>query len=256
MKKTLTTLLFLAAALTLAAQPDSTILQKTFSVSPDTKVLFSPGNLQYQPSTHLWRFASSQTETLGWQEKQSYPKYRGWIDLFSWGSALNPTDFEQQQANNFVDWGLFCALPTGQGKQWRTLTLAEWTYLLSKRPNARRLYALAYVCGHYGLILLPDNWQRPKGIYMRTGPKEENYNAYNDEQWQRLQTAGAIFLPAETKRIGTQSQGSAFACRYWSSSPNPNKNNEALYLLVDPYLPQIKSAPTSHGLSVRLVQEY
>ena len=149
MKKTLTTLLFLAAALTLAAQPDSTLLQKTFSVGPDTKVLFSPGNLQYQPSTHLWRFASSQTETLGWQEKQSYPKYRGWIDLFSWGSALNP---------------------------WRTLTLAEWTYLLSKRPNARRLYALAYVCGHYGLILLPDNWQRPKGIYMRTGPKEENYS--------------------------------------------------------------------------------
>ena len=81
MKKTLTTLLFLAAALTLAAQPDSTLLQKTFSVGPDTKVLFSPGNLQYQPSTHLWRFASSQTETLGWQEKQSYPKYRGWIDL-------------------------------------------------------------------------------------------------------------------------------------------------------------------------------
>ena len=135
------------------------------------------------------------------------------------------------------------------------LSLDEWTYLLSRRPHARRLYALAYVCGQYGLILLPDNWQRPKGIYMRTGPKEEGTNAYNAERWKVLEAAGAVFLPAETRRAATQSQGSAEACHYWTSTPHPKQESQALYLLVDQYLPQIKPAPRSQGLSVRLVQD-
>lgn len=262
MRSFATVLLFILLSNLLSAQnptPDST--SKTadhyFSVSSDTRVRFAPGNLQYQPSTKMWRFAPSQIETLGWKESYSYPRYRGWIDLFGWGTALTPTNYsDNSQEYNFVDWGLFCGLPTGDGKQWRTLSLSEWTYLLSQRPKARRLYALAYVCGQYGLILLPDNWQRPKGIPMRTGPKEEGTNIYNATRWQTLEAAGAVFLPASVRRIGTLVQGSASACRYWISSPNPDTPTEALYLLVNPYLPQIKSAPKSHGLSVRLVQNY
>ncbi len=260
MRRLLIALLMLLAGLQASAQVPATDSTASplpyFSVSAECRVLFAPGNLQYQPSTHLWRFAPSQIETLGWQEKYSYPRYRGWIDLFGYGTALQPTNYSVSSAEyEFVDWGLFCALPTGGGKQWRTLTTAEWTYLLSRRPHARRLYALAYVCGQYGLILLPDNWQRPKGIYMRTGPKEEGTNVYNEERWKVLEAAGAVFLPAEVRRVGTESQGSASACRYWTATTNPKNRAEALYLMVDPYLPQIKSAPRAHGLSVRLVQE-
>jgi len=259
--KRLFALLLLAASLPLAAQspePDSTsCTPHLFSIGQDTRVRFAPGNLQYQPSTRMWRFAASQTETIGWETNYSYPRYRGWIDLFGWGTALTPTNFDEDDGGYaFVDWGLFCALPTDGGKQWRTMSLDEWTYLLSRRPHARRLYALAYVCGEYGLILLPDDWQRPKGIYMRTGPKEEGTNVYNAERWKTLETAGAVFLPAEARRVGTQSQGKATACRYWTSSPNPKQQSQALFLMVDQYLPQIKAAPKSHGLSVRLVQEW
>ena len=35
-----------------------------FSVSENTKVFFSQGNLQYQPSTHTWRFADEQYDYL------------------------------------------------------------------------------------------------------------------------------------------------------------------------------------------------
>lgn len=258
--KRLVLYIMLAVGLTSSAQtalPDSTQgVTHCFSVSADTRVRFAPGNLQYQPQTHLWRFASSQTETIGWQESYSYPKYRGWIDLFGWGTALAPNNCsDRDNEYAFVDWGLFCGLPTGEGRQWRTLSLDEWTYLLSRRPHARRLYALAYVCGQYGLILLPDNWQRPKGIYMRTGPKEEGTNAYNAERWKVLEAAGAVFLPAETRRAGIQSQGSPAACHYWTSTPHPKQEGQALYLLVDQYLPQIKPAPRSQGLSIRLVQD-
>lgn len=266
MKKSALTLLaavcFLSLSLpgTVAAQSASTDStgygQGLFSVSPTLKVRFSPGNLQYQPSTHLWRFAPQQTEVAGWQESYTSPRYKGWTDLFGWGTGSNPTNYSTKpEEYSYVEWGVFCALPTGEGKQWRTLGLDEWTYLLSKRPRARRLYALAYVCGHYGLVVLPDGWKCPKGIYMRTGPKEEGTNVYNEEKWKRLEESGAVFLPAETKRVGTETAGSANACRYWTSTANTKKGGEAIYLLVDPYLPQAKSASKATGLSVRLVQD-
>lgn len=253
---------FIAALVpgTLTAQVSTTDsigkAQGVFSVSPTLKVRFAPGNLQYQPYTHLWRFAPEQTAVEGWQEGYASPRYKGWIDLFGWGTGMNPTNYSTSpEEYSYVEWGLFCALPTSDGKQWRTLGLDEWTYLLSKRPRARRLYALAYVCGHYGMVLLPDGWRCPKGIYMRTGPKEEGTNVYNEEKWKRLEESGAIFLPAETKRMGTEAAGSANACRYWTSSVNAKKGTEAIYLLVDPYLPQAKSASKATGMSVRLVQD-
>lgn len=228
----------------------------TFAVSPTMKVRFAPGNLQYQPSTGAWRFAASQTDAAGWQPGYASSRYKGWISLFGWGTGDSPTNYSTMGGDyKYTDWGIFCALPTGDGKQWRALSVDEWTYLLSKRPRARRLYALAYVCGRYGLILLPDSWQCPKGIYMRTGPKEEGTNVYNEERWAQLEAAGAVFLPAEHKRMGTETVGSGGACHYWTSTNNRKKGDEAVYLLVDPYLPQARSASKATGMSVRLVQE-
>ena len=259
MKKILLMLL-MAACVPLTAQTIATDTigkcNGVFSVSPTTKVRFSQGNLQYQPSTRLWRFADVQTDVLGWQDYFASPRYKGWIDLFGWGTGDNPTGFSTSGSDyKYTEWGIFCALPTGDGKQWRALSVEEWTYLLSKRPRARRLYALAYVCGRYGMVLLPDEWKCPKGIYMLTGPKEDKTNVYNEEKWARLEAAGAVFLPAESKRMGTEAAGSANACHYWTSSNNTKKGDEAVYLLVDPYLPQAKSASRATGMSVRLVQE-
>ncbi len=259
MKKILL-LLFMALGLSLTAQeaaPDSIgKCQGLFSVNDSVRVRFSPGNLQYQPSTRLWRFAESQTDVVGWDSKYALARYKGWIDLFGWGTALNPTNYSEKASEySFVDWGRYCALPTNGGKIWRTLTMDEWNYLLAKRKNARRLYAIAYVNKCYGLVLLPDDWKCPKGVYVRPGPKEEAPNWYNEEKWAKLEAAGAVFLPCEGKRMGTALQGSANSCHYWTSTPSAKKTSEALYLLLDPYFPQGRSALKSTGLSVRLVQD-
>lgn len=261
MKKTLVLALIFAVLPAMAQNvvPDTATVGKCgglFSVSPTMKVRFSPGNLQYQPSTHLCRFASEQTEVLGWRPFFANDRYKGWIDLFGWGTATNPTNYSVKPEDySFTDWGFLCGLPTHGGKMWRTLSMDEWTYLLAKRPRARRLYAIAYVDRHYGLILLPDNWKCPKGVYVKTGPKEDHANWFTGEAWARLEAAGAVFLPAEERRVGTEAQGTASCCRYWTSSANAKKGDEALFVLVDPYVPQARSAAKHTGLSVRLVQE-
>ena len=230
--------------------------QGLFSVSNTVKVRFAPGNLQYQPSTHLYRFAATQTETLGWEAGFASERYKGWVDLFGWGTGSNAANRSEKASDyTFVDWGIYCALPTEGGKMWRTLTMDEWTYLLSKRPKARRLYAVAYVTGIYGLILLPDDWQCPKGVYLKPGPKEDKPNYFGQENWQKLEAAGAVFLPCEVKRMGDVPQGGASSCHYWTSSPNAKKSAEALYILVDPFVPQARSVAKPMGLSVRLAQE-
>lgn len=256
--KKLVALLFLAAALCVSAQTaDSTgRCQGVFSVGANTVVRFSPGNLQYQPSTGLCRFAATQTETLEWTPRCATDRYKGWIDLFGWGTATTPTNYSENAADyTFFDWGFYCGLPTNGGKLWRTLSMDEWTYLLAKRKNARRLYAIAYVDRKYGIVLLPDNWHCPKGVWVKPGPKEDQANWYTAEKWAILEAAGAVFLPCEGKRMGTQLQGNASCCHYWTSSANAKKADEALYLLVDPYVPQARSANKALGLSVRLVQE-
>ena len=255
-------ILFLVATIAASAQTvpsDSLQMGKCgglFSVSPTMKVRFSPGNLQYQPSTHLCRFAAEQTEVIGWKPFYGNQRYQGWIDLFGWGTAMQPTCYSVNPEDyRFADWGFYCGLPTDGGKIWRTLSMDEWTYLLSKRTRARRLYALAFVDGHYGLLLLPDNWRCPKGVYVKPGPKEDYINRYNLEKWALLEASGAVFLPCETQREGTEVRGSANLCHYWTASANGKKPLEALYLLVDTFVPRASSAPKHLGMSVRLVQE-
>ena len=68
------------------------------------QVYFSQGNLQYQASTNIWRFAENQWDYVGGTEngiesgnvyEQGVkcdntlisPTYNGWIDLFGWGTS-------------------------------------------------------------------------------------------------------------------------------------------------------------------------
>ena len=70
MRKLLSTLTFIAVSLTsIIAQTSSKNnegeLSGLFSVGENHQVKFSLGNLQYQPSTHTWRFAENQWEIIG-----------------------------------------------------------------------------------------------------------------------------------------------------------------------------------------------
>lgn len=76
---------------------------QTFSVSPDKKVYFSPGNLQWSATgggntatTHVsatgtaagtWRFSENQYDYIGSSNSYISSYYSGWIDLFGWGTS-------------------------------------------------------------------------------------------------------------------------------------------------------------------------
>ena len=181
-----------------------TFVSKPFTVDAKKKVVFSPGNLQYQPSTNSWRFAAQQYDYVGELNVDVSPHYSGWIDLFSYGSGDNPTlvcnenDYYDYESNaNFVDWGK--NLDSDSSKRWYTLSKDEWQYLLEKRDNAKELWGIGTVNHVKGVILLPDKWEIPKDLSFYPGADEKygwQLNVYLANDWQIMEKGGAVFLPA------------------------------------------------------------
>lgn len=192
-------------------------LKGEFSVSATKKVHFSQGNLQYQASTNTWRFAGTQYDIIGNNNSKVSSSYSGWIDLFAWASSgykiapyynsnSNPSvavnSDPKDIAGTKYDWGVYCAISNGGNvaNRWRTLTKAEWEYLINGRPNATSKRALGTVNGKKGLIVLPDYWELPEGctFQLRQSENVAGYetNEYTIAQWGQMEAAGAIFLPA------------------------------------------------------------
>ena len=262
MKRNTLLLLLLAVAFCASAQnqpsQDTAALkcQGLFSVSPTQQVRFSEGNLQYQPSTGLWRFAPEQTDIVGWNARYTDSYYKGYIDLFGWGTGMRPAQYSGNADDyTYTDWGTTCALPTGDGKLWRALTMEEWQYLLNKRPKARRLFGLAYIEGKFGLVLLPDDWKRPAGTWVQTGVPDTLKNYWSMRTWKRIEASGAVFLPSECRRMETRNDGGSAGCHYWTATPSNKKKDNASYMTVDIYGPRGREAVKAQGFSVRLVQE-
>ena len=183
-----------------------------FSVSATKQVTFSPGNLQYHPANNEWRFAENQYDYVGSANSSISATYNGWIDLFGWGTGDAPTksstDYSDYQT--FVDWGTN-QIGSDAPNTWRTLSKNEWDYLRCNRTNANDLCGVAQVNGVNGLIFLPDNWTCPAGVTFKSGFHIEYgmdyyaaYQTFTTEQWAKLDSAGAIFLPAAGHREGTR----------------------------------------------------
>ena len=146
------------------------------------QVIFSQGNLQYQPSTTTWRFAPNQWDYVG---AENYKRSDAdWIDLFCWGcngidtggSYYTPTTYGgsngcynpygsdtahlydgEEALKGKADWGAV-TISNGGEYTWRTLkdyinpgTDNEWQYILNTRatglivndtPNARYTMAI------------------------------------------------------------------------------------------------------------------
>ena len=206
-----------------------------FSVSPTKKVMFSQGNLQYQASTNTWRFAENQWNYVGGQDSgnvyengvkcdnmQVSAFYEGWIDLYCWGTSgwdcgnvyYHPydKDGEAEQygpGNNSLigeyanaDWGVYNSIVNGgnQPGLWRTLSLAEWHYLVEYRNQASDKYSLAQVNGVHGCVLLPDDWNCPSGLSFIPQSSDWTTNVFSEQQWIQMETNGAVFLPAGGSR--------------------------------------------------------
>lgn len=257
-------------------------LNGRFSVSKKQQVVFSQGNLQYCASVDIWRFAENQWDYIGEENKMASRKYKGWIDLFGYGTSgyderLQPyttkanTDVmdDDIERTNY-DWGVYNEISNG-GKQrdiWRTLTRRECDFLFNKRKTkSGLLYTKAKVNGINGIILFPDNWDNSTYSF-----EIDKYGRNsNNKRWAKydqtiidkstwvdvFESNGAVFLPAAGCRNGSGNRIGAVGedgC-YWSSTDA--KGEEDAHNLFFDYnsLNTNDKTITTEGLSVRLVQD-
>jgi hypothetical protein len=202
----------------------------TFSIGEAKKVAFSLGNLQYHVESDTWCFASSQLEFIGRKNANIDYSGSGIIDLFGWGTGSNPTTTRATKYGDydeFVDWGTN-KIGDDAPNTWRTLAVNEWNYIFNKRENARSMYGVAAVDGVNGMIILPDGWNNPLGLPFKSGMhKKEGVKYYaihqtiEKEQWEKMEKAGAIFLPAAGHRSPFEGEGfekGKELGQYWAST--------------------------------------
>ena len=235
-----------------------------FSVAADKHVSFSQGNLQYTQSTLTWQFASEQYEVIGADNIQD-SKLADRIDLFGWSANNNTAPFgvststtAADYAGDFVDWGVN-TISGDAPNTWRTLSADEWDYLISHRPHANDLHTKGSVEGAKGLIILPDNWLAQTGIALTPVADDANLapgvNAFTADQWQQMEQAGAVFLPAAGVRVGLKEvKDVAIYGGYWSDTPNQEGNILLQSFHVAP-CNYTDYSYRSYGRSVRLVHD-
>jgi hypothetical protein len=176
------------------------------------QVYFSQGNLQYKPSTNIWRFANNQWDYVGDDNINISETYNGWIDLFGWGTGSNPISNYNEP---FIDWGSNLISNGGNAANlWRTLTKEEWEYVMFNRTTQSGIrYSGATVNNVYGIIILPDNWNDSFYSFVGTPIDIDTWNNI-------FEANGAVFLPAAGRRFvnnnSMDNQG-RFGF-YWSSS--------------------------------------
>ena len=224
------------------------------------KVRFSQGNLQYQASTNIWRFAEHQWDYMGAANSKIGATNSGWIDLFGWGTGNNPKLSSENNGdyNTFVDWGVNAISGGGNAANlWRTLTREEWDYILNARADAAVKMATGLINGVHGLILLPDIWAMPSECTFNARFAGWDSNQYTLSTWAKMEAAGAIFLPATGCRLGLSVVNVAKYGYYWSSTPSSYSKDCAydMGFLGGRAACMYYSNPRCAGSSVRLVRD-
>lgn len=258
--------------------PEPSYIAHPISVSADRRVYFSQGNLSYRASTDTWQFADYQIDYLG-TANVADGQLADHIDLFGWSGStgakwgISTSANDADYSGDFVDWG---TNPIANGgntlNPWRTLTKDEWTYILYDRPNADKLFSTGTVHDAQGILILPDNWQTPDGLtfksstetgllleadgtcYISQGRLEEYWhNKYTADEWQRMEQAGAVFLPAANSRSGIDA--STRGAYYWTGTPDSNKSTEAYSFYYTGQLSSKWPDQRHFGTSVRLAHD-
>ena len=253
-----------------------------FSVSATQQVHFSQGNLQYQASTNTWRFAEHQYDCIGSANSNISSTYSGWIDLFGWGTSgwnsgavcYQPWSTSESNSDYYpggsytngltgayadADWAWHNAISNGGNvvHLWRSLTSAEWIYLLGERNDAYDKRGTGNINGLPGLIILPDSWTLPSGCSFTPGEATPDWtqNSYTLSQWALMEAAGAIFLPAAGWRNGTEVGDVGNVGIYRSTTPLDEEAVDRMFFFSD-----LLHADGRHGrysgLPVRPVQDY
>ena len=276
MIRKLFTLIIILLTSTCMLFADGNALNGAFTINANgDKIVFSQGNLQYLPQLYTWRFAEHQYDVLttGTAYVDLSASYENWMDLFGWGtSGYNEKypymttrtgdeygDGENDIAGTNYDWGVYCSNQLGEG--WRTLTTDEWKYILKTRQSANDLQSEATVCGISGYILLPDDFVQPEGLSWNSMSYNYSTNTYDQEAWEKMESAGAVFLPAAGHRVGKNVYGLGVAGikdngNYWSATHGSQYTGTAFVAKFEGAGGEVKDVSRDYGFSVRLVKAY
>lgn len=294
------------------------------SVAAGKYVIIAQSNLQATTtnngSSWTWGFAENPWDYNG---ASYYSNQRisgngttstnGTVDLFGWVGASNttwegalgtPLNAAMYGISNSTDNRSTSAYGNVSGEAlksdwgntindeytWRTLTMGEWSYLLTSRAsgstvngalintsagsttgtvsNAR--YTLATINSVHGLIIFPNGatFEASEATWRYINnriPSSYASTTWTDgtqcttEQWTALAAKGCVFLPAAGERKGQSvnyASGEDNCGHYWTSTPNGD--NQALFMR---FVKTEGAATTSfnqerwYGLAVRLVRE-
>ena len=284
-------------------------IQPYFSVSDDKVVYISPGNLQYKvagDTAGQYRFAKHQWDFVGGTNSDvhygnvytkvddddvicdnnqlSDTDYKGWIDLFGWGTGDAPTKYATSEPYPWTEWGNYLNLDgtynsAGNSAVWYTLTRDEWDYLIKSKGVRKYRTSPATVNGVRGMVLLPDVFEMPSGCTFNFPELEHpeigyedifnqmhkyNTNVYNADKWTAMETAGAVFMPSgglrgydnvnEVCTFTFDATGSTpYYCRaYWTSTNTSNGKANALEAKNSLFF---SDSDRFGGKSVRLVRD-
>jgi len=245
-----------------------------FSIAEGVKVHFASGNMQFTTQgTHAvvggtangtpngtWRFAPNQYDYIGQGNANISSDYKGWIDLFGWGTSgwsgsgataympystasggasYGPRDGSDLTGTNAnADWAVYNAISNAgnQPGQWRTLTKEEWMYMTTGRSDYDKKRGSGSVNGVGGHIFLPDNWQQPADcpVFVPGYSDDQSAwgpNTYTSTQWAKMEASGALFLPAAGQRSQQRVARVGTSGGYWSVTAHGNLNAVGPYIL-------------------------
>lgn len=223
-------------------------------------VYFSQGNLRAMyftdtsiPAGVSWdhfNFATNQYDFIGATSGNTgldnpYLAYK--VDLFGWSThdgenyfGINSSKAKEYYDADFYDWGIANIQNGGGRNKWRTPGYGELNYLNFTRSastvkgasNAR--FAKVWItggAGYHGFVLFPDNYVHPS-LLADPFKKEDINNCHNYavslhvSDWNMMEAAGAVFLPAGGYRDGTTVTLTLYGTEYgnyWTSTETTNQ---------------------------------
>ena len=262
----------------------------SFTVSSTEKVIFSPGNLWATNTTAnstegwVWTFASHQYDIVGSNPANTtvgsgLTTSPGTIDLFGWvGNSSSFTGAAQYGINNSstdVDYGnnradvlkadwASLVISGYPANFWSTPSKGVYDYLRDNRSTTNSLspgarYTLATINSIRGIIIFPDVYTHPSDVTVGGSPV---YNANSNctatisstSDWDKMEAAGAVFLPAAGLRNGTELFNTKYG-NYWMRESYGDGDYQAYYFGFGGDGIGTWGVTRRIGRSVRLVRE-
>ncbi len=255
-----------------------------FSTAAGHAVAFSAGNLQARRRmmgignfVNEWQLASAQMVALK-SANTSAGQMGVWLDLLGYGTSGNSaqpndsiTDQDHYPSGNIAetnnDWGvknyndpgIIYGSTTVTDIPWRTLTKAEWEYLIG-RSGKKGLATITIDAATYkGLVLLPDynemggTWTMPDGASFNADVSSYSANTFTGDEWTVLENSGAVFLPVTNYRNKVSITGPDEGW-YWTSTGGAGPGGKLAYALkISEGSVTVTAKNRPHGCAVRLV---